>query len=38
MKHNLKMFCFNFLSLGKMCSEATRNDCKLEDEGNVFAG
>lgn len=35
MKHNSEMFCFNFLSSGKLCSEGTRNDCKLEDEGNV---
>lgn len=37
-KHNSEMLCFNFLSSGKMCSEGTRNDCKLEDEGNVFTG
>lgn len=38
MKHNSQMICFNFLSSGKMCSEGARNDCKLEDEGNLFPG
>lgn len=35
MKHNSEMFCFNFLSSGKMHSEDTRSECKLEDEGNI---